>query len=104
MQLLRASSDTEAECHALPFVIVATVMTVQFFLKLLIYPETKQRSLEQIQAGFGIGKAMGHWRVDEWMAFGGWQRNRRRAPFVGKYPRFARDVQIVIENEVGRSV
>jgi sugar porter (SP) family MFS transporter len=41
--------------HALPFVFFAAMMAVQFFVVLFIYPETKQRSLEQIQAGFGIG-------------------------------------------------
>jgi MFS transporter, SP family, arabinose:H+ symporter len=41
--------------HALPFVFFAAMMAVQFFVVLFVYPETKQRSLEQIQAGFGIG-------------------------------------------------
>lgn len=43
-----------AKSHALPFVFFATMMAVQFFVVLFIYPETKQRSLEQIQANFGI--------------------------------------------------
>jgi hypothetical protein len=29
-------------------------MLVQFVVVLFVYPETKQQSLEQIQAGFGI--------------------------------------------------
>lgn len=43
-----------AKSHALPFVFFAVMMAVQFFVVLFIYPETKQRSLEQIQANFGI--------------------------------------------------
>jgi Na+/proline symporter len=43
-----------SKSHALPFVFFAAMMAVQFFVVLFIYPETKQRSLEQIQAGFGI--------------------------------------------------
>ena len=43
-----------AKSHALPFVFFAVMMVVQFFVVLFIYPETKQRSLEQIQANFGI--------------------------------------------------
>ena len=43
-----------AKSHALPFVFFAVMMAVQFVVVLLVYPETKQRSLEQIQAGFGI--------------------------------------------------
>jgi hypothetical protein len=30
------------------------MMVVQFFVVLFVYPETKQSSLEQIQASFGI--------------------------------------------------
>jgi len=40
--------------HALPFVFFAVMMLVQFFVVLFVYPETKQRSLEQIQTQFGI--------------------------------------------------
>jgi sugar porter (SP) family MFS transporter len=40
--------------HAAPFVFFAVMMLVQFFVVLFIYPETKQRSLEQIQTQFGI--------------------------------------------------
>ena len=43
-----------AKSHALPFVFFAAMMAVQFVVVLFIYPETKQRSLEQIQANFGI--------------------------------------------------
>jgi SP family arabinose:H+ symporter-like MFS transporter len=43
-----------AKSHALPFIFFAAMMAIQFFVVLFIYPETKQRSLEQIQAGFGI--------------------------------------------------
>jgi len=43
-----------AKSHALPFVFFAAMMALQFFVVLFVYPETKQRSLEQIQAGFGI--------------------------------------------------
>jgi sugar porter (SP) family MFS transporter len=43
-----------AKSHALPFVFFAVMMAVQFFVVLFIFPETKQRSLEQIQANFGI--------------------------------------------------
>jgi hypothetical protein len=52
------------------------MMAVQFFMVLFIYPETKQRTLEQIQAGFGIGQAVGRgrktglwrrgWRMGGW--------------------------------------
>jgi len=41
--------------QALPFVFFAVMMAAQFVVVLFLYPETKQRSLEQIQAGFGIG-------------------------------------------------
>jgi sugar porter (SP) family MFS transporter len=37
-----------------PFVFFAVMMLVQFFVVLFVYPETKQRSLEQIQTQFGI--------------------------------------------------
>src|ERR1700733_13767791 len=43
-----------AKSHALPFVFFAGMMAVQFFVVLFVYPETKGRTLEQIQAGFGI--------------------------------------------------
>jgi SP family arabinose:H+ symporter-like MFS transporter len=43
-----------AKSHALPFVFFAVMMAVQFFVVLFMYPETKGRTLEQIQAGFGI--------------------------------------------------
>jgi MFS transporter, SP family, arabinose:H+ symporter len=43
-----------AKSHALPFVFFAVMMAVQFFVVLFVYPETKGRSLEAIQAGFGI--------------------------------------------------
>jgi SP family arabinose:H+ symporter-like MFS transporter len=35
-------------------VFFAVMMAVQFFVVLFMYPETKGRTLEQIQAGFGI--------------------------------------------------
>ena len=44
-----------AKSHALPFVFFAVMMVVQFFVVLFIYPETKGRTLEQIQSHFGIG-------------------------------------------------
>ncbi|MBW4039863.1 MAG: sugar porter family MFS transporter [Acidobacteria bacterium] len=44
-----------AKSHALPFVFFAAMMALQFFVVLFIYPETKQKSLEQIQANFGLG-------------------------------------------------
>jgi len=44
-----------AKSHALPFVFFAGMMVVQFFVVLVVYPETKGRTLEEIQAGFGIG-------------------------------------------------
>jgi sugar porter (SP) family MFS transporter len=43
-----------AKSHALPFVFFAVMMAVQFVVVLFLYPETKQRSLEQIQTNFGI--------------------------------------------------
>jgi len=43
-----------AKSHALPFVFFAAMMAVQFVVVFFIYPETKQRSLEQIQTNFGI--------------------------------------------------
>jgi SP family arabinose:H+ symporter-like MFS transporter len=42
-----------AKSHAAPFVFFAVMMVVQFFVVLFVYPETKQRSLEQIQASLG---------------------------------------------------
>jgi sugar porter (SP) family MFS transporter len=39
---------------AYPFVFFGTMMVVQFFLVLLVYPETKQVSLEQMQQKLGI--------------------------------------------------
>jgi SP family arabinose:H+ symporter-like MFS transporter len=42
-----------AKSHAAPFVFFAVMMMVQFFVVLFVYPETKQRSLEQIQASLG---------------------------------------------------
>ena len=43
-----------AKSHAVPFVFFAVMMAAQFFVVLFVYPETKQSSLEQIQANFGI--------------------------------------------------
>jgi SP family arabinose:H+ symporter-like MFS transporter len=43
-----------AKSHALPFVFFAAMMALQFFVVLFVYPETKGRSLEQIQSNFGI--------------------------------------------------
>jgi SP family arabinose:H+ symporter-like MFS transporter len=40
--------------YGAPFALFATMMLVQFVVVLFVYPETKQQSLEQIQAGFGI--------------------------------------------------
>jgi SP family arabinose:H+ symporter-like MFS transporter len=43
-----------AKSHALPFVFFAAMMALQFVVVLVVYPETKGKTLEQIQAGFGI--------------------------------------------------
>ena len=43
-----------AKSQAAPFVFFAAMMLLQFFIVLLVFPETKGRSLEQIQAQFGI--------------------------------------------------
>ncbi len=43
-----------AKSQTAPFVFFAGMMLLQFFVVLLLYPETKGRSLEQIQAQFGI--------------------------------------------------
>jgi MFS transporter, SP family, arabinose:H+ symporter len=43
-----------ARSQAAPFVFFATMMLLQFFVVLLVYPETKGRTLEAIQANFGI--------------------------------------------------
>jgi sugar porter (SP) family MFS transporter len=43
-----------AKSHAAPFWFFASMMVLQFFLVMFVYPETKQNSLEQIQANFGI--------------------------------------------------
>ena len=43
-----------ARSQAAPFVFFATMMLLQFFVVLLIYPETKGRSLEAIQVQLGI--------------------------------------------------
>ncbi len=40
---------------AYPFVFFGTMMVLQFFVVLLVYPETKQVSLEQMQQRLGIG-------------------------------------------------
>ena len=40
--------------QAAPFLFFATMMLLQFFVVLLVYPETKGSSLEAIQAKFGI--------------------------------------------------
>lgn len=37
-----------------PFVFFATMMVLQFFVVLLVYPETKGLSLEQLQKKLGI--------------------------------------------------
>jgi SP family arabinose:H+ symporter-like MFS transporter len=44
-----------AKSHAAPFVFFAAMMLVQFFVVLFIYPETKGKSLEEIQAKLGTG-------------------------------------------------
>jgi hypothetical protein len=43
-----------AKSHAAPFWFFAGMMALQFFVVMFVYPETKQNSLEQIQANFGI--------------------------------------------------
>ena len=43
-----------AKSQAAPFVFFAAMMLLQFVVVLLVYPETKGRSLEAIQANFGI--------------------------------------------------
>ena len=44
-----------AKSQAAPFIFFASMMLVQFFVVLFVYPETKGSSLEAIQAKFGIG-------------------------------------------------
>jgi SP family arabinose:H+ symporter-like MFS transporter len=44
-----------AKSHAAPFVFFAAMMLVQFFVVLFVYPETKGKSLEEIQAKLGTG-------------------------------------------------
>jgi sugar porter (SP) family MFS transporter len=43
-----------ARSQATPFVFFAAMMLLQFFVVLFLYPETKRRSLEQIQAQLGL--------------------------------------------------
>lgn len=43
-----------AKSQAAPFIFFASMMLLQFFVVLLVYPETKGSSLEAIQAKFGI--------------------------------------------------
>jgi sugar porter (SP) family MFS transporter len=43
-----------ARSQAAPFAFFAAMMLVQFLVVIFIYPETKGRTLEAIQAGFGI--------------------------------------------------
>jgi SP family arabinose:H+ symporter-like MFS transporter len=43
-----------AKSQAAPFVFFAAMMLLQFFVVLFVYPETKGKSLETIQANFGI--------------------------------------------------
>ncbi len=40
--------------HAVPFFFFAGMMALQFIMVLIVYPETKGNTLEQIQANFGI--------------------------------------------------
>lgn len=44
-----------AKSHAAPFVFFAGMMLLQFFVVLFVYPETKGKSLEEIQAKLGTG-------------------------------------------------
>ena len=48
-----------ARCNALPFVAFAAMMALQFVLVLLIWPETKGATLEQIQVRLGIDRPLG---------------------------------------------
>lgn len=43
-----------AKSQAAPFVFFATMMMLQFFVVLMMYPETKGSTLEAIQANLGI--------------------------------------------------
>lgn len=43
-----------ARSQAAPFVFFASMMLLQFFVVLFVYPETKGRTLEAIQANFSI--------------------------------------------------
>jgi MFS family permease len=43
-----------AKSQAAPFIFFAAMMLIQFFVVLLVYPETKGSSLEAIQAKFGV--------------------------------------------------
>ena len=43
-----------AQSAAVPFVFFAVMMVVQFFVVLLVYPETKGVSLEEMQHKLGI--------------------------------------------------
>jgi SP family arabinose:H+ symporter-like MFS transporter len=44
-----------ARSHAAPFLFFAGMMVLQFFVVLFVYPETKGKSLEEIQAKLGTG-------------------------------------------------
>ena len=44
-----------AKSHAAPFLFFAAMMLLQFFVVLFVYPETKGKSLEEIQAKLGTG-------------------------------------------------
>lgn len=48
-----------ARSKAAPFVFFAAMMALQFVLVLIFFPETKGKSLEQIQAKLGLGKPYG---------------------------------------------
>jgi hypothetical protein len=43
-----------ARSQAAPFVFFAIMMLLQFVVVMVFYPETKERSLEQIQAQLGL--------------------------------------------------
>jgi predicted membrane metal-binding protein len=43
-----------AHSQAAPFVFFAAMMAVMFFVVMFVYPETKGKTLEGIQASFGI--------------------------------------------------
>jgi MFS transporter, SP family, arabinose:H+ symporter len=56
-----------ARSQAAPFAVFAAMMFLQFFVVLFLYPETKGRSLEQIQTQLGLNQETRHEVRGKWI-------------------------------------